>query len=133
MSARDEMMFWAMMNNPSLYEKFLEEEYVRTHGQHFDEDRAKRTVADMHSKYGNGELWKMDQIDDYVKLYRSELQQSVTDWDLYVAINLWQHQLGENYVDRLEGDDDIIKDAITFFFLDETSGDGKIWRYTHSV
>lgn len=50
MTAHEELLYWASVNNHPLYDRYLQESYEKEHGPHFDEEYAKKAVADMCSR-----------------------------------------------------------------------------------
>lgn len=133
MSAHDELLFFAMVKNPKLYEKYLDEEHESHYGPHFDEEKAREAISRLHSKNGSGELITIDQVEQDLKKAGLNIGEPNTVWDAYVAFNIWWHELGDNYACREPNDNSFCIDVVTFFFDDEIIKDGKVWKYMHNL
>lgn len=136
MKALDQILYWASVNYHPLYEQYLVEEYEKENGPHFDEKRAKDAVCKMHhmedDEVVKGEHWTVAQVKDATAIFKQYLPVGTTDWDVYVAVHMWWHDLGRNYERRNE-EDALIEDAITWSFMDEDGPEGKIWRYVNAM
>lgn len=125
-------------SHPSLYKQAMEERHVLKYGEHYDEEKAREAVAAMSSTDVSGqpqagEHWTIDQVIEAARPYQSRLHECVTIWDVYVALQMWWHDLGKNYMRRGDREDAIIEDALTWCFFDEDAPDGKLWRYLHAM
>lgn len=84
--------------------------------RHFDELTAQVVVGKMRSSRAEGEHFSFDETIKAVEPHLALMGDEDTMWDAYVAINMWWHDLGENYSRRGQPDDDLIEDALTFAF-----------------
>lgn len=105
---------------------------LKEHGcKHFGEAKAKEAVSRIHytDKTGakhEGAHWTPEQIEAVtVQLKFSE---GTTLWDKYVAFNSFYADLC-----RVLDEPQIIKSAHAFYFDDEDTPDGKIWRYVRAM
>lgn len=132
MKALDMILFWANENYHPVYEQYLIEKYEEEHGPHFNEEKARETVACLrhmeHEEWVKGEHWSIEQVENCISQYN--LGEYDTKWDFYVAINTWYHDMCVTYRNRND-EENLIPDAVTFFFEDEDADEGKIWKYSH--
>lgn len=138
MTAHEELLYWASVNNHPLYDRYLQESYEKEHGPHFDEEYAKKAVADMYSPGDNGtmvhgEHWSIEQVKAAIAPYRAMMSEQDTCWDAYVALNMYWHDLGRNYKKRNQENSALIEDAMTWAFCDHDAPEGKIWYYINGL
>lgn len=109
-------------------------------GAHFDEEYAKWQVSAMYHTADNGkvckgEIYNYDCAKNVFDKYVRNINNSITVWDVYVAINAQYHDYIRLYsewfrnINKNELDNKIIESAITFYFKDEDSGSTKTWNY----
>lgn len=135
MSAIEQILYWASVNYHPLYEQYILEEYEGKNGPHFDREHAEKVVVCMYhigedGRKVTGEAWSVDDARQAAGPYWSEMEKGTTDYDVYVALNMWQHDLGCNYVNRSK--DELVEDALTWAFMDDDAEEGKLWRYMWS-
>lgn len=93
-----------------------------------------RRVAD-NCKVCKGEIYNYDCAKNVFDKYVRNINNSITVWDVYVAINAQYHDYIRLYsewfrnINKNELDNKIIESAITFYFKDEDSGSTKTWNY----
>lgn len=140
MNAYDELFAYAREHNPELYERVLLEDYVEENGAHYNEKYARDAVSRMSHKNADGttetgEHWTFEQVMQANAANRAKLPQDVTDWEVYVAANMWWHDLGENYRRRSSGNvtAQIMDDCTKWSFLDDDAPDGKLWKHLHAM
>ena len=136
MKALDMILFWANMNYHPVYEQYLVEKYEEENGKHFNECYAKKVVGAMCSYDDNGnkrtgEHWSCEQVKTAISPFADILGKNDTDWDAYVAVNMWWHDLSCNYKRHFaeRADEFMIEDALTWAFDDPDAEDGKLWSY----
>lgn len=114
--------------HPEEYWKMMRRQHEIMLGHHYSEDFANYDVGKLHwtGKDGqkhNGAHWSKEQVVDATK--GMTFPSGTTDCDKYVAFNVFFSDMSNVVADET----DIIKQAHTFFFLDEDAPTGKIWRY----
>lgn len=99
--------------------------------EHFDEKTAKEAMS--HIRYTDnsgaertGAHWSIDQVRNATASMK--FPAGTTDWDKYVALNVFYSDLCKVLTDDL-----IIKSACRFFFQDEDAPDGKLCTYMKAM
>lgn len=110
---------------------FMRKQYELFNGPHYDEDFAKADVSKIHyigksNDRRTGEYWSKQQIEEATK--GMNFPSGTTIWDKYVAFNAFYSDLCQ-----VLSEEEIMKAAHRFFFLDEDAADGKIWHYMQAV
>lgn len=100
-------------------------------GPHYNEMWAERDVrgleyTDRSGKRMRGAHWTKEEV--RAVMSGKVFGQGVTECDKWVAANVMYADLG-----RVMDEGDVIEAAFAFFFADEDSEDGKIWRYMRYV
>jgi hypothetical protein len=128
LETEDKEKFWETM-------KDMHEEIK---GKHFDEMYAKHEVSEMYHTKPNGticrgEIVSIDEASMVYEKYRRSIDNEVTVWDVYVALNAQAHDYSALYhqwfSDNEVVKDKIIESAIVFWFKDEDHSKGKVWDY----
>ena len=103
---------------------------------HFDSKNAKEIVAEMyHIENGRkyvGEKFTLAKVKELMQVHKSILPESVTEEDLYVAVNAQYHDYCKLFKSWFGSDIDkkIIESAIVFWFKDpDYKGESKIVEY----
>lgn len=109
----------------------MRKQYELFNGPHYDEDFAKADVSKIHyigksNDRRTGEYWSKQQIEEATK--GMNFPSGTTVWDKYVAFNAFYSDLCQ-----VLSEEEIMKAALRFFFLDEDAADGKIWHYMQAV
>lgn len=110
------------------YTKVMRDISEVVNGKHYIEVLAREDVDAMCSVDENGvehkgEYWTCEEV--VSEMSNRSLPQGTTDWDIYVACNLFWHNLKVAFTDE-----DIIEAAYRFFFKDDTcNNEGKVWNY----
>lgn len=140
MKALEELLQYAKEMSPDLYNRVIKEQYEEEYGMHFNEEYAIKAVSSMCHTANDGskicgEHWSIDQVKEATISYDSKIPEDVTCYDIYVALNMWWHDLGRNYKRHIANNAEsiLIEDAITWAFLDEDAPEGKIWRYINAM
>lgn len=137
----DELLESIKEVHPDEYRAFMRKQRVIIHGPHYDEECAKEDVEKMHHSNKQtglshtGEHYTMGKAKEVLEQYRSELKHNENVADVYVAINTNWHDkeclfsgwFGES------ADDNIIEDAVRFFFADEDAPEGKVYLYMSAM
>lgn len=131
---KDNEMFWCIM-------KDIHEEL---RGKHFDEVYATCQVDNMYhtDNKGNKITSPMFTPIDVRKLYDKKfksINNNITFWDVYVALNaqyhdnieLYKEWFGEDNIENIK--DKIIESAIVNWFEDEDAGIEKVWNYFRAI
>lgn len=137
MNAIKELLRKAEKDNPELYLKAMHELHEMEYGANFNEhlaveDVARFTSTDLAGNKRKGEYWTTNQVKNVYENHKHKLTKvDANVYDLYVALHIWYHDISCNYKKRNPSnyENDVIEDAITFFFCDEDAKYGKVWRY----
>lgn len=113
------------------YWAFMREQHELFYGPHYNEDFAKYDVSNIRytgksNDRRSGEYWSKAQIEDATK--GMSFPAGTTVWDKYVAFNSFHADLCQVMEDEM-----ILKAAHKYFFQDEDSPDGKIWKYMQAM
>lgn len=141
MKAIKELLHKAEVDNPELYYRAKHELHEMEYGANFNEKLAMHDVSrfvstDLAGNKRKGEYWNINQVKNVYENNKAKLTKADANvYDLYVALHIWYHDLSCNYKKRNPSnyENDIIEDAITFFFCDEDAKYGKVWRYVVSM
>ena len=117
------------------YWKLMRKLHEVWNGSHYDTAFAMYEVSNMHHIEDGreicGEYWSKKQTDDVMGQYRNRVPASYNDCDFYVALNASYHDYvvskRKRFPDKYENE--IIEDAIAFWFNDDDMPDGKVWWY----
>ena len=117
--------------HPEMFWKFMREQHGIMYGNHYDEGFAMHDISmirytDRSGKKCDGPYWTLEQIETATK--SMSFPTGTTKWDKYVAFNGF-------YSDTctvLE-EEQIIKAAHKFYFMDEDAPQGKIWIYMEAM
>lgn len=123
-----------------LYEKAIKKVHEKLEGPHFDECYGKAQVEGMYHTKRNGTIYKGEvfTITEAEHIYDKDVRKlggGNTIWDVYVALNAQYHDYCKLFKDWFgDNDEDKIKEkvsesAISFWFKDEDSTKGKVWKY----
>ena len=126
--------------NPVKYKHSLKEFHEIICGEHFNEYFAKCEVEYMHHTDTNGNeiSGEIININCAKRIYDNKVRyidNSITVWDVYVALNAQYHDYHCYYKELFPSDsDEIIKDkiinsAVVFWFKDEDGKHNKVWNY----
>ena len=103
---------------------------------HFDESEAKYIVSKMYHTEGgrkySGEKFDMFKAKEICERYRGLIPNTVTTYDLYIAINSQYHDYAELFKAWFGSDIDqkIIESAIVFWFKDvDYKAENKVVEY----
>lgn len=130
MKHHDEEKFWEVMKDI----------HVSVKGKYFDEHYAKHEVSEMYhiDKRGSkvsGEIYSVEECMEIHRNYeRYYLDKQCCHWDTYVAINAYHHDhvnMFKAWFTEDEVKSKVVEGAITFWFKDEDSEPGKVWKYFH--
>lgn len=141
MKAIKELLHRAEIENPELYYRAKHELHEMEYGPNYNEKLALHDVSCFESTDTNGvkrkgEHWTLAQVKNVYELHKLKLTKANANvYDLYVALHVWWHDLSCNYKRRNQSnyENDIIEDAITFFFCDEDGKESKIWYYVMAM
>lgn len=121
-------------SHKDLYWSFMRNQYGIMSGGHYDKVWAEYDVSQMHytdkeGKKHTGAYWTIEQIEEATK--GMSFPTGVTKWDKFVAFNGFHADMCKTYTDE-----QIIKGAYAFFFMDEDwdedkpgSSPTKVWEY----
>jgi hypothetical protein len=126
-----EMLQLVKRDHPEMYWEFMREQHGILYGNHYNESFAIHDVSmirytDRMGKKCEGPYWTLEQIESAAK--GMAYPAGTTKWDKYVAFNGF-------YADTctvLE-EEQIIKAAHKFYFMDEDAPQGKIWLYMEAM
>jgi hypothetical protein len=126
-----EMLQLVKRDHPEMYWEFMREQHGILYGNHYNESFAIHDVSmirytDRMGKKCEGPYWTLEQIESATK--GMAYPAGTTKWDKYVAFNGF-------YADTctvLE-EEQIIKAAHKFYFMDEDAPQGKIWLYMEAI
>lgn len=131
-----EAMEYVETSKPELYWETIKAIYRVLCGGHYNQKFAEWQVNKMFhigtdGKEYKGAHWTKSQVDEVIAAHRNEIPKSYTDWDVYVALNASYHDLcktkKKRYPDTYENE--IILDAISFWFNDDDMKEDKVWDY----
>lgn len=120
--------------HPQMFWDFMRVQHGIMFGKHYTEDFAYYDVSQMHytdkeGKKRTGAYWTVEQIEDATK--GMTFPTGVTKWDKFVAFNGFHADMCKTFTDE-----QIIKGAYAFFFMDEDwseekpgSSPTKVWEY----
>lgn len=120
--------------HPQMFWDFLREQHGIMFGMHYHQEFAEYDVSQMsytdkEGRKHSGAYWTVDQIEDATK--GMSFPVGVTKWDKFVAFNGFHADLC-----KVLTDEQIIKAAYEFFFMDEDwnpekpgSSPCKVWEY----
>lgn len=126
-----EMLQLVKRDHPEMYWEFMREQHGILYGNHYNESFAIHDVSmirytDRMGKKCEGPYWTLEQIESATK--GMAYPAGTTKWDKYVAFNGF-------YADTctvLE-EEQTIKAAHKFYFMDEDAPQGKIWLYMEAM
>ena len=121
--------------HPDKYWHLMREIHEVWNGAHYDTAFAMYEVSKMYhledDREVRGEYWSKKMTDDVLRQYRSRVPSTYNECDFYVALNASYHDLvnskRKRFPDKYENE--IIEDAIAFWFNDDHMPDGKVWWY----
>lgn len=132
--------------NPDMFWDFMRNQHEIFCGPHFDEKFAKWQVEQMYHKDDDGkeyrgQHWSIAEAEEVYSKNKSKLPSGTTVFDVYVAINIFWHDLfdgykhfvSENGLPEKLSSELTIKSAIKFFFMDDDAIDGKVWIYSEAL
>jgi hypothetical protein len=130
-----DMLYPMKEAHPDKYWCLMRKIHEVWNGSHYDAIFAKYEVDKMYHTEGEhevkGEYWSKKQTDEVLSKVRSSVPQSYNEYDFYVALNASYHDYcvskKQRYPDKWE--EEIIEDAIAFWFNDNDKPDGKVWWY----
>lgn len=127
-----------LKEHPQLYWRWKREEHEKEHGPHYNEEFAKWDVEHMHHSENNvtmrGEMVTMHEAKEMRMMFN--IPSSVTDCDLYVAVNATYHdkvKLMKSWFGKEDWKKHLMEEAYTTYFADEDGGDGIIWRWMNCL
>lgn len=96
---------------------------------HFNEESAKQIVSrfwytDRNGNEHSGEHWSHEECEMFASSLGFPLSDSVSSWDIYVAFNSFYADLN-----KVLNDNDIVRAAYEFYFVDEDAEPMKLQRY----
>lgn len=99
--------------------------------RHFDENSAEEAISricytDKDGKERHGARWSLEDI--LTATGHMPFGDGVTQWDKYVAFNSMYADLC-----KVLSPEDILKAAHAFYFGDEDTPEGKVWRYMDAM
>ena len=119
---------------PKMYWSFMREQHGIMFGKHYHEEFAVHDVAQMEytdkeGKKHKGAYWSVEQVEEATK--GMQFPGGVTKWDKFVAFNGFHADLC-----KVLTDEQILKSAYEFFFMDEDwnpekpgTSPCKVWEY----
>lgn len=129
-----DMLCEVKASHPQKYWDFMREQHGIMFSKHYHKDFAEYDVSQMHytdkeGKKHMGAYWTVEQIEEATN--GMTFPSGVTKWDKFVAFNGFHADMCKIYTDE-----QIIKGAYEFFFMDEDwnkeksgSSPCKVWEY----
>lgn len=122
--------------NPKEYWKMIKDIYAEICGWHFNEKFAEWQVSQLKYKGVDGRdykgaHWSKQQTDMVHEKYKSKIPSNYNGWDVYVGLNALYSDLCKSKYERHPDtyEQEIIEDAIAFWFCDLDMPDGKVFWY----
>lgn len=122
--------------DPEEYWMLIKDVYAEICGWHFNESFAEYQVSTFKYKGIDGRdytgpHWSKQQTDMVYEKHRSKIPSSYNDWDVYVGLNAFYADLCKSKYERHPDtyEQEIIDDAIAFWFCDVDMPNGKVFWY----
>lgn len=121
---------------PEGYWRLIKDIYAEICGWHFNEKFAEWQVSQFRYKGADGRdysggHWSKQQTDMVHEKHKSKIPSSYNAWDVYVGLNALYADLCKSKYERHPDtyEQEIIDDAIAFWFNDVDMPDGKVFWY----